>query len=78
MVHAGRTASKSDRISKHRPDAFLLMNSSLGSGPQDAPGTEIPDTIHWRDITCPFEYKFGDGDKKDVGLSIQYWFPDDI
>lgn len=72
MVHAGRTAPKSDRISKHRPDAFLLMNSSLESNPQDAPGAKIPDTVYWRDITCPFEYKFGDGDKEDVGPSIQY------
>ena len=71
MVHAGWTAPKSDRISKHRPDAFLLMNSSLGGHPSDASGIKIPDTIHWRDITCPFEYKFGDGDKKDVGPSIQ-------
>jgi len=78
MVHAGWAAPKSDRISKHRPDAFLLMNSSLEVNPSDASEIKIPDTIHWRDITCPFEYKFGDGDKKDVGLSVRTfssWFP---
>jgi len=72
MVHAGQIAPKSDRISKHRPDAFLLMKSSLKSNPQEAPGAKTPDTVHWRDITCPFEYKFGDGDEEDVGLNIQY------
>ena len=72
MVHAGKIAPRSDRISKHRPDAFLLMKSSLESNPREAPGARMPDTVHWRDITCPFEYKFGDGNEEDVGLSIQY------
>jgi hypothetical protein len=26
-------------------------------------------------VTCPFEYKFGDRDKVDVGLTVQLGFP---
>ncbi|KAF9643095.1 hypothetical protein BDM02DRAFT_3132663 [Thelephora ganbajun] len=63
MVHASWTAPKSDRISNHWPDAFLLMNSSLEGNPSDTPGNRTSNPVHWRDVTCPFEYKFGDGNK---------------
>ena len=67
MVNAGSHPLKSDRISTNRPDAYLVLQS-----PQAKPstkGTEIPKRRLWRDATCPFEYKFGDGDKGDVSRS---------
>ena len=51
MVHA---ASKS---AGYRPDAFL--HTAIGTPP--APGK-----FRWRDLICPFEYKFGDGDTVDA------------
>ena len=70
MIHAGSTSPKSDRISTNRPDAFLLMSSGVASSLGDAPAAGTPYPVHWRDLTCPFEYKFGDGDKIDVRPSI--------
>ena len=67
MIH---TSPKSDGISTNRPDAFLLMNSGIASSLGDAPAAGAPHLVHWRDLTCPFEYEFGDGDKKDVRPSI--------
>lgn len=63
MVNAGSHSLKSDRISTNRPDAYLVLRP-----PQVKPsakGTKIPKRQLWRDIACPFEYKFGDGDKND-------------
>ena len=54
MVHAVYVEPKS---TSNRPDAFLRMV------------TETPLThgkLRWRDLTCPFEYKFGDGNAVDV------------
>lgn len=67
MVNAGLHSLKSDRISTNRPDAYLVLQP-----PQVKPssnGTKIPKQRLWRDVVCPFEYKFGDGDKDDVSRS---------
>ena len=64
MVNAGLHSLKSDRISTNRPDAYLVLRP-----PQMKPSTEgakISKQRLWRDVVCPFEYKFGDGDKDDV------------
>ena len=47
MVHAGAIQLKSTRATKHRPDAFLQIAAS--------------EKNRWMNLTCPFEYKFGDG-----------------
>ena len=57
MVHAGYTEPDSTRISTNRPDAFLHMATK----PPSASGR-----FKWRDLTCPFEYKFRKGDTVDV------------
>lgn len=60
MVHAGPTPPRSDRASTHRPDAFLLASTEESPKPREmAP-------FYWRDLVCPFEYKFGDGDVIEV------------
>lgn len=59
MVHAGSIKPQSDRTSSHRPDAFLLVHAK-------SPQKPTKDGFRWRDITCPFEYKFGNGDTIDV------------
>ena len=70
MIHTGSTGPKSDRISTNRPDAFLPTNSGIASSLGDAPAVGASYPVHWRDLTSPFEYEFGDGDKKDVRPSI--------
>ena len=55
MVHAGSIGPKSTRVGSHRPDAFLMTSESPGLG-----------KYRWRDLTCPFEYKFGNGCAVDV------------
>ena len=60
MVNAGSHPLKSDRISTNRPDAYLVLRKTSDKG------TKIAKRRFWRDATCPFEYKFGDGDKDDV------------
>lgn len=67
MVNAGSHPLKSDRISTNRPDAYLAPQS-LQANPS-AKGPKVPKRRLWRDATCPFEYKFGDGDKDDVSRS---------
>ena len=67
MINAGSASLKPGKISTNRPDAFLLMNSSLTAGAQ---GPDTPYQVYWRDLTCPFEYEFGDGDEIDVRSSI--------
>ena len=67
MVNAGSASHKPRKISTNRPDAFLLVNSSLTAG---ARGPDAPYQVHWRDLTCLFEYEFGDGDEIDVRSSI--------
>ena len=57
MVHAGYVGPESTRVSTHRPDAFLQMAG--GTSP-------TPGKFRWRDLACPFEYKFGDGIAVDV------------
>ena len=57
MVHAGSIEPQSDRASSHRPDAFLLVKT---------PPKPVGDRFRWRDITCPFEYKFANGSAVDV------------
>jgi hypothetical protein len=59
MVHAGSIEPKSDRQSSHRPDAFLIAHSETSPKPTES-------ETRWRDVTCPFEYKFGNGDATDV------------
>ena len=56
MVHAGSVGPKSTRVGTHRPDAFLHMTTS----------TSTAGKFRWRDLTCPFEYKFGNGNAVDV------------
>ncbi|KAF9783769.1 hypothetical protein BJ322DRAFT_1066990 [Thelephora terrestris] len=58
MVHAGSIEPKSDRQSSHRPDAFLIAHSQTSPKPTES-------EMRWRDVTCPFEYKFGNGDATD-------------
>ncbi|KAF9642527.1 hypothetical protein BDM02DRAFT_2063244 [Thelephora ganbajun] len=73
MIHAGYTEPKSDKISVHRPDAFLLMCSSLNNSPPPGNGGHPPTisttirstSVYRRDLTCPFEYKFEKGDEDD-------------
>ena len=57
MVHAGSVEPKSTRVSTHRPDGFLQIASAT------------PGKFRWRGLTCPFEYKFGDGNAVDVSQS---------
>ena len=57
MVHAGFVEPDSTRTSSHRPDAFLHMATK--SPPAEG-------RFKWRELTCPFEYKFGRGDTIDV------------
>jgi hypothetical protein len=57
MVHAGSVEPQSDRTGSHRPDAFLLVCPETKSTGR---------RFQWRDLTCPFEYKFGNGDALDV------------
>jgi len=57
MVHAGYVEPQSTRVSSNRPDAFLRMVT-------ETPPT--PGKPRWRDLACPFEYKFGSGDAVDV------------
>ena len=66
MVHAGSATPKSDRISTNRPDAFLLMKSSPMNGSSEASAVDVRYPVRWRDLTCPFEFEFGNGDGKDV------------
>lgn len=62
MVHAGTmTPTSTRRSGGSRPDAFLEMASPC---PNTAKGKQR--VYRWRDITCPFEYKFGKGDSADV------------
>ena len=59
MVHAGSIEPESTEVgSCRRPDAFLHMVTEA-----------TPDKFRWRDLTCPFEYKFGNGDVVDVDVS---------
>jgi hypothetical protein len=57
MVNAGSVRPESTRISSSQPDAFLRV---------DANGPLKKGSFRWRDLTCPFEYKFGRGDTLDV------------
>lgn len=75
MVHAGSTTPKSDRISTNRPDAFLLMSSGLTSSSSDTSAADTSRPVHWRDLTCPFEYKLGDGKMIDVCPRISQHLP---
>lgn len=63
MVHAGSFGLKSTRISTNRREAFLLLVCSTTGG------------LLWRELVCPFGYKFGDGDRADVSEpeSIAWW-----
>ena len=78
MIHAGYTEPKSDKISVHRPDAFLFMHSGLnnspppgnGGHPPTTPVAIIPTSVYWKDLTCPFEYKFEKGNEDDVRPSV--------
>ena len=50
IVNSGYVKPKSTRSTAYQPDALLYM------------ATETPPTLgkcRWRDLTCPFEYKFG-------------------
>ena len=53
MIYPGSTELELSSIRCCRPDAFLQM-------PSMAPPT-LGD-FKWRNMTCPFEYKFGNGD----------------
>ena len=64
-VHAG-SSPKSERISTNCPDTFLLMNSNLAKNSSETPAADVRYPVHWRDLTCPFEYKFGNGGEMDV------------
>ena len=75
MVHAGSAIPKSDRISTNQPDAFLLMSSSNANSSRAASVTDAPYPVRWRDLTCPFEYKFGDGNKIDVRPRVHVHSP---
>ncbi|KAF9646538.1 hypothetical protein BDM02DRAFT_3270901 [Thelephora ganbajun] len=60
MVHA---VSVEPQSARHQPDAFLLVDT----------GTSPKPTGHrfrWRDLTCPFEYKFGNGDAVDNDTKV--------
>jgi len=52
MMHSEDVGPESARDSTCQPDAFFHMTTD------PAP---MPDKFRWRDLTCPFEYKFGDG-----------------
>lgn len=57
MTDAGSITPKSTIISTNRPDAYLHM----------APKTlSITGEPYWRVLSCPFEFKFGTGDTRDV------------
>jgi len=64
MVNAGFVGPESTRISTNRPDAYVQVTSPTGGG------------LIWRKVVSPFEYKFGDGDRNDVGETelIARWF----
>lgn len=61
MIDTGSYTPISERRATCRPDAFLIARGT----PDFEPLTESP--YYWRDLTCPFEYKFGNGDEADVG-----------
>jgi len=52
MMHSGNGGPESTRDSTYKPDAFLYVTTDP---------TSMPDKFRWRDLTCPFEYKFDDG-----------------
>lgn len=61
MVRTGAVVPRSDRTSSHTPDTFLLAATEGSPKPRNrAP-------FCWKDLTCPFKYKFGNGDVVDVG-----------
>ncbi|KAF9783771.1 hypothetical protein BJ322DRAFT_1066999 [Thelephora terrestris] len=62
MVHAGPIEPKSDRQT-HRPDAFLIAHSETSPKPTER-------ETRWRDVTCPFEYKFGNDNSTDNDASV--------
>lgn len=57
MIHAGSITPTSTIPSTHRPDAFLHVDTKTPLTPGKA---------KWRNLTCPFEYKFGGGSALDV------------
>lgn len=63
MVHARSVEPQSNRTSPHRPDAFLVAHTQTSPTPNGG-------RFRWRDLTCPFEYKFGDGGVIDVRRQI--------
>ena len=68
MVYTGSVGSESTAAATHQPDAFLQLNT--GASP-------TPGKFKWRDLVCPFEYKFGDGDPLDVNQLnlVTFHFP---
>ena len=57
MFYAGAVGPESTACTRHRPDAFLQLNT--GASP-------APSKFTWRDLAGPFEYKLGDGDPLNV------------
>ena len=62
MVHA-----VSEPESNRRPDAFLHMATET---------PPVPGKFRWRDLTCPFEYKFANGGAVDVSQPGSITCPD--
>jgi len=66
MMHSVNVEPGSTGDNTYQPDAFLYMTTD------PAP---MPDKFRWRDLTCPFEYKFDDGYPVNVSQpeSIARW-----
>lgn len=66
MVHTDPTESESTGATSYRPDAFLHLTT--GASPTSG-------KFKWRDLTCPFEFKFGGDDAVDIS---NFWFRDHV
>jgi len=66
MMNSANVGPESTGDSTCLPDAFLHMTTDP---------TSMPDKFRWRDLTCPFEYKFDDGYPVNVSQpgSIARW-----
>ena len=80
MAHARSTGPKSNRINVSHSVAFLLMSSSLTNSSSEISATDARYPEHRGDLTCPFEYNFGDADRADVrtGIHSSMVFDDDL
>jgi len=66
MMNSANVGPESTGDIIYQPDAFFHMTTDP---------TSMPDKFRWRDLTCPFEYKFDDGHPVNVSQpeSIDRW-----